>query len=523
MRTLLRSCIVVKIADPPELFLPNILALDQSGLVPEVLEEKTLWRLIRDFAKLHQHAPDFKTLQLQLQASSDLTALDYLELVIRESPKTRGDFALYLERKIEERRSSSLLEALRVARAIATTGLEVEGERGKKQQLRGVDTALDRLRSETRNLERAPTGLRISGEVTGTDAAADLRSEYERAKISPVIGNLCGIMQIDVGLRGSKNQELWVHAASTGQLKSTFAANWAYNLAVIYRRSSLYFSLEMTYAQIRRQLAAMHSFHYKFRSVRHQLGLQADEDTDAGLDYEKIRYGQLSPTEEDFYLNYVLPDLQDDSQKYGKIHVEVADPNKTRFTSENLRDVAERRYEEDPYHQVIVDHAGLVGTNGYHRSETEKQTEIYQGLHRLSRGFRQGQGIAVIALAQITRDGFKTSQRKKEAGRLPRYTTADLAWASEAERSADIITTTYVDDGLRARSRVLFDCLKNRDGGPLDPFLARVYWPSRRLLCCDDPITTVEAPTKSRRSASGPELLDALGAATTPNPAELPN
>jgi len=516
MRTLIRSCIVVKIADAPELLLQNLLALDRSGLEPETPEDKTIWAIVRDFAKLHQHAPDVKTVQLQIQAATDLAALDYLEQLVREPLKTRGDFIIYLERKIEERRVSQVVMATMSAKCIATTGLEIEGDKGRKQFLRGTDAALEYLRTELRQVERAPNGAQTSGGVTGAEAAAGLRAEYENAKISPVIGNLTGLIQIDTTLGGGKNKELWTHAAFSGHLKSTFAANWAYNLAFHYRRSVLYFSLEMTFEQVRRQLTAMHSYHYKFREVRFHLGLQASEDLDAGLDYDKIRDGQLAPAEEEFYLGHVLPDMEDEANAYGKIDIRKPDPDKKRFTLEDLRDAAERSHAETPFTQIFVDHLGLVDSENVRASERDALVEVMKGLHKLAANFRRGAGTSIVGLAQINREGLKTLAKKKETGRLPRYLPVDLFGSSEVEKSSDVITTSYIDDDLSQRGRVFFDCLKARDLRKPDPFLAKVVWASKRILCCDEkPLVEVPVQTTRRRQSAQDlptVLFDALDA-----------
>lgn len=527
-RTLLRSTIVAKVADPPELLLQNILALDASGLAPDTPEETAVWQHVRDFAKLYQHAPDVTSIQAHLADKRDLGSLDYLEQILREPTKVRGDYQVLLERTIEEHRQGDLLEALAKAKAIATTGLDMRDSDGKgTTKLRGVDDAASVLRTALRQIERAPTGVKISGGVTGAEAAADMRAEYDRAKMSPVLGNLTGIMQIDTTLRGSKNKELWVHAASTGHLKSTFAANWAYILAFFYKRSVLYFSLEMTYEQVRRQLAAMHSYSARFRDIRFRLGLQPTETANAGLDYEKIRDGKLSPAEENFYLNHVLPDMEDPSNNFGRIHIQVAETDRKtpRITIERLGDVAERLYDQDPFTMIVVDHAGLVGAEGRFSNETERRSAVYVGLKALARDFRNGQGMAVLALSQINREGYKGSIRKKEMGRLPRYTTADLAWAAEAENSADVITTTYLDEGLRARQRVLFDCLKSRDQEPCQPFLARVMFPQRRILSCDEPAIVEVPAARSRRASQDVEMIKALDGLAAPKPAPkaLPN
>ena len=130
------------------------------------------------------------------------------------------------------------------------------------------------------------TGIRLSGDVTSDGISA--AEEYERVEADPLagIGQFTGIQQMDVALKGAKRGELWTHAAFTGGLKSTLALNWVYNQAV-YRHSSVFFSLEMPYAQVRKILYAMHSGHEKFAEVRKALGIGDS------LDYSRIRDGEL--------------------------------------------------------------------------------------------------------------------------------------------------------------------------------------------------------------------------------------
>lgn len=509
MRPLLRSTILCNTSDPPELLLQNLIALDKSGLVPDIPEERAIWDAVRGFARAYQHVPEFPTLQAQLADAKDLSALDYLVQMRTDPIKIRGDFAVLLERFIEERRNSVLLEALRQARAVATTGLQVDDK-----VLRGTDAAAQLLRDQLRAVDRAPGGVKLSGEVTSD--AKEMREEYQRAKMNPVAGNYCGLQQIDTTIRGSKNRELWVHAAYSSHMKSTFALNWCYHLSVFFQSSVVFFSLEMNYEQVRRQLAAMHSFHFRFRDVRHRLGLQASEKTDTGLDYERIRDGQLSPREEEFY-DLVLSDLEDERNRYGKIHVEVADPDKPAFKVADIQNRSEALYSEAPFVKVFVDHSLLIDPEGKYSSTTEKLNEIFKDLKKLARGFRRGTGMDVTVLHQINRNGLASALKKKESGRLPRYDMTNLSQSSQTEQSADVVTTTWVDDDLRSRNLVLFDCLKMRDGAPFMPFYGNVRWPCRRILTCHTEIPQdlkPEARAGKRASkvdaSSAEDLLNAL-------------
>lgn len=508
MRPLLRSTIVCNISDAPELLLQNLLALDRSGLVPEVREEQVIWDLVRSFARAHQHPPELQTLQAQLADAHDLPAIDYLAQMSRDPCKVRGDFLVFMERVVEEQRTSVLLEALRQARAVATTGLELD-----KKMVRGTDAAAHLLRDQLRKVDRAPSGVKLSGEVTSD--VAEMRAEYQRAKMTPVTGNYCGLQQMDTTIRGSKNRELWVHAAYSSHMKSTFALNWAYHLSAFFQSSSVFFSLEMNYEQVRRMIAAMHSFHFKFRDLRHRLGLQPSEKVDVGLDYEKIRDGLLGPSEEEFY-DLVLADLEDERNGYGKIHVEVADPEKPAFRVADIQSRSEAIYAESPFVKVFVDHSMLVDPEGKYSSTNEKLNEVFKDFKKFARGFRRGAGTDLTVLHQINRVGLAGALKKKEAGRLPRYDMTNLSQSSQTEQSADVVTTSWVDEELRAKNLVLFDCLKSRDQAPFMPFYGNVRFPCRRILTCHTEIPQdlkPEARAGKRSSKVDPSSAEGLLAA----------
>lgn len=61
------------------------------------------------------------------------------------------------------------------------------------------------------------------------------------------------------------------------------------------------------------------------------------------------------------------------------------------------------------------------------------------------------------------------------------YSTGGV-FTHNCERSADIVTTTYLNDDHRKQGTTLFDCLKRRDGAHFEPFIARVNWPTRRII-----------------------------------------
>lgn len=300
---------------------------------------------------------------------------------------------------------------------------------------------------------------------------------------------------------------------------STWALNWAYNQAIFYRHDSLFFSLEMPYAQCRRILYSIHSMHPKFRDVRRKLGLQNDPLMDVGIPYQHLRDGTLSewhPQAKTFFAEFVVPDMNgrpvvqhpDFDCDYGKIHIEVADPDKDEFTITDLRTKAETIFAQNPFALLFVDHAGLMSPRRRHKGTTEDLNEVIRDLKKLALGFNRGQGMAVVGLFQINREGYKNALKLKEKTGKALYNLTGLSYANEAERSADIVTATWVDEELQSQNRVQFQCLKSRDQKPFDLFYARVEWPCRRLLSCFDVPRTPEENAKL--GAEADKLLDQI-------------
>ena len=475
MKDLLRSTFCDVPTDDADLFLRNAQALKDSGLGFDIPEDGVIWTYIQDFVGQHHHVPDSATIRGHFERAAQVPVLDRLDVVCVERPRTQGNFLQLLESRVEDRRIRVVGELLSDAARIVQTGITVK--EGKEDRiLRGPAHALRYIFDRSHEVITPVSGEKLSGDVT-SDGDSFL-AEYERVENDPLagIGQFVGIEQMDVALKGAKRGELWTHAAFTGGLKSTLALNWHYNQAVYYRHSSVLFSLEMPYRQVRRILYAMHSAHSKFADVRKSLGLGPC------VDYSQIRDGALPPEAKRFLVEHVVPDFNDPANQYGHIHIEVTDPDKSDFTVNDLNSRLALLYQKDPAIQMVtVDHAGLMQSRGKYRSTTERLNEVLRDLKRLAMSFNRGLGIAVIALFQISREGYKSAE--KSGGR---YNLTHLSYANEAERSSDIVTAGWVDDELRESNMVKFQCLKSRDNAPFADFYSGVLWPCRRIYTTSD-------------------------------------
>jgi len=490
MNILLRSVMVADKSDKSDLAYQNFLALHQSGLTFDVSEDVVLWGYITDFGMSHNHAPDISTLRQHFTSVREDGVVSRLEALIMYQPLYRGDFEVRLTKRLDEKRIRTMQDLLRDSATITQTGMEIKDGKGKKI-LHGPIDAMNFLMDKAHEIVAPVTNARLAGEVT-TDVD-DFLAEYERRKADPLsgIGQFTGISQMDTALAGAKKYELWTHAAFTGGLKSTLMLNWAYNQAVYFGHSCLIFSLEMPYDQVRRILMSIHSIHPRFRQARIDLGLQTDPNTDTGLSYQKLRDGTLTDNEEVFLREYVLPDFKgqqvvppmhiDPSGGYGQIHIEVAPPDKDDFTILDVKARAEVLYQKAPFQMVFLDHMGLLSSRNRYPSTTEKLNEVLRDAKKLAMSFNRGQGMAVVGLFQISREGYKAAEKNEG-----NYNLTHLSYANEAERSSDIVTTSYVNDQMRKDNKVRFQCLKSRDNRPFDPFFSRVEWPYRRVLNLED-------------------------------------
>ncbi len=473
---LLRSTFVAAPTDNPDLLLENFRDLDAAPVGFDRDEERVIWTWIRDFVHQHRHVPEYSIIRSQFERTGARTVLDQLEHIARTPAITRGNFHTRLEAVVEDRRLKLVHDALHDAATILKDSLTIKGEKGQPDTvLRGPIAAMRYVMDKAHEVVTPSTGVRLSGDVTAD--GDDFLAQYDRVKLDPLsgIGNFTGLGQMDLGLKGSKRNELWIHAAFTGHLKSTLMMNWAYNQAVFFSHDTVIFSLEMPYDQCRRILYAMHSGHEKFAKIH------------PPIDYEKIRDAQLTPTEEAFLRTVVVPDLNDRVRnKYGSIHIEVSDPDKSDFTVADLRSRAEVLYSKSPFSMIFVDHALLVAPRKWVNSTTDRLNEVIRDCKRLAMSFNRGAGMAVVLLFQISREGFKAATKARESGTNNVYNLTFLSYANEAERSADIVTATWIDPELAKNNQVLFQCLKSRDMKPFDPFRAAIHWQTRRLKTLND-------------------------------------
>jgi replicative DNA helicase len=432
-------------------------------------DDDKLFKFLYQYFQTQLEMPSLDTVRDYFERTDDLEVKRRLEVIETAVPYTRSNFHHLLSQLLEEQAKLRAVALLKETNDIITRGLEIDGE--KKHGIRDgllhfSAKASELLTSEFNSKSRG--NIRQDGE--------DMKREYTTAENNKdkVWGRFTGIKEIDEACRGAKRGELWVHGAFPGELKTTFAANWCYNLITQYNTNVLYISLEMPYEQVRRNIYTIHAASAKW--AKH--GIQPPDFR--GIDYRKIRDGDLSPEEKAFYFDRVIPDFNTNPD-YRVF--EVINPDKE-MNMHDIRMEAEllNRQIDGGLGFVVIDHGQWVEARKTkkHKDYTIELNTIVRDGKQFAMRFDNNTGIPVLLLWQINRDGKDEADKAEGEYKLKAFT-----YANEVEKTADVVTTTYLNKNLREDSMTILSNPKNRDNPPFLPFKATAHLTTRRMKGID--------------------------------------
>lgn len=457
MKRLLRGIIDFDGKAPPHLLIGNYRRLRTSGYQWQPTDQQ-----IYDFCSDHFHRymemPPARSLVDYYEQANDTETLERLKDIASAPLYTDSGYARLLDDEMEKQVRIKMRALVKETNEILEKGLTL-GEGRQKTRKQGPRDALIHFTEKGHDLIPPVGNLQTRGDLR--DGVEQAREEYEEAKINKgkVYGAFCGLNHIDKTCHGCKRGELWVHAAFPGELKTTFALNWAYHLVTRYRHNVFYCNLEMPYAQVKRLVYVLHSSHAKWGRPP--------------LDYRKVRDGELSPEDEAFLMK-VLDDFENNPE-YCRFELWCPDHD---VTIRSIRTEAETLHRKMDVGMTFIDHGGLVEATADKQSRdyTVTLNSILRDAKKMALHFNNGEGMALCMLFQINRQG-KDDADKNEG----RYKMKALSYANETERSADYITTTYLNDELRESGETIVCNLKNRDNPQFKPVTLNVDFGSRRL------------------------------------------
>lgn len=420
----------------------NFRRLQDSNIEWPSPEDERIYGYVREFYDNNLELPTASTVRDFFMRENNVEVLERIDDIKAAPAYARAQFKHLLDEQLESIRRLKMRVVLKDAAEIVTKGRVIE--RGKeKVKLETAQHAWDFVMERGVAALPPPTGERTKG---------PLDPEEERARYKAVKGSddkygvLTGFNSVDRVCKGIKRGELWVHAGFTGDFKSTIAMQWSYNAITHYKTNVVYVSMEMPRKQLQRRLCTLHSSHLRWR---------AEFDP---LDGCRVRDGELSADEERFY-DTVLDDLRD-NPGYTRCHIWQAESP----TVEAIRAELTRMHRDFEVGLVIIDHTELLGFPRGAKDFGVEVNKIIKALKQLALSFDGGKGIPVVLLHQINREGRKSAEKANG-----KYSLVNLSFAHEAERSADVVTTSYSSEEMRAEKVVELACRKNRDNPMFAP------------------------------------------------------
>lgn len=219
---------------------------------------------------------------------------------------------------------------------------------------------------------------------------------------------------------------------------TVFAINWAYNLVTRYRTNVLYCSFEMPYEQLRRIILVRHSANPRFLA-----------QGKSPLDYRKVRDGELTEEEEEFYKEVLLD--WDQNEEYCRFHIWCPDKD---VNVDDVRIHAELLHKEMDVGFIVLDHGGLMESRKKHRDYTIELNSVLRDSKKLALHFNSGEGVPLLMLFQINRDGKDAADKAegKYKIRALSYSNECLAKGTLVHTSNGLVPIEKVEPGSRVHS-----------------------------------------------------------------------
>lgn len=434
-------------------------------------EDRKIFVYLKTFYSQMAAPPDFVLVREYFEKQDDIEAVDRLEEIRKAQFYIRTNFIAIVRSELEQQQIKGMVLLCRDVSAIAEHGRNLDKPVNGKKVLRGVQDAVNFMFEKLSDFTRVDNGERLEGVIT--EDADEFLEEYDIiSKTNRYAGrNLFGLDPVDSICEGHRAGEFWVHCASPGELKTSLALNYAYNNAYVYGKNIFYAILEMPYRQLRRQLYVIHSSNGKFVTDWHREDKKAGRNNPyLGLDYRSVRDGKLSELDV-IRLKKVAQDFKATAK--GRLYV---------WRPEHDVGVDEIRRKAEMFHNkygcdgLILDYLGLVKPKYRHSDITGRLNEVVRDSRLMALNFGRGKTVPVLALFQLNRQG-KLRADKSDG----RYDFSAIAYANEIERSADVITYTYLNDTLRHDGKFYMGCMKNRDNPLFERMVGKILWQSKRM------------------------------------------
>lgn len=281
-----------------------------------------------------------------------------------------------------------------------------------------AEDLLDKAESEIFSLTQKHLAKSFTSVRSALEESFDRLDELHK-RADGLRGVPTGYKDLDDSLAGFQPSNLLILAARPGVGKTTLALNIAQNVAVKYKKSVGFFSLEMSKEEL----------------VDRLLVSQAD------IDAWKLKTGKLS--EDDFTsLSNAMGELAE-----APIYID----DTPALSILEMRTKARRLQVEHGLDLIIVDYLQLARSRQL-ENRVQEVSEISQGLKNLARELK----VPVLALSQLSR-------AVEQRGGPKRPQLADLRESGSIEQDSDVVMFIWREDEENLENMSL-DIAKHRNG-----------------------------------------------------------
>lgn len=453
-----------------------------NQLLPQAPEEKAykfLYSFISEYVRNcdaeHPELPSYEFLSEHFsKVEGNESVLACLDKIKVQKPYMGQEYRQILNRYNDDQNLNRLEKVLSDVAKISSTGMEV-GRGLNKRKLKGIMDGISYFATETKDLHRELTGIKLEGQIMSSEDSTEALEEYQKTKDNPTdsLGIYTGIDAIDDACKGLKNTELMLVAAYTGHCKTTFCLNMAYR-AIFSGWNTAFVSLEMSFTELRRMIYVLHSCNPMFRKKHPKYAHLVGK-----LTYNGVAYGTLTSEEEAFY-KLVVKDIIE-NEDYGKFYVWQPEKSVTTVADVDMKFRSIQHEFKSNGRDLefgIIDYVSLMGAAENERTRDHNQTlnNIIKSMKRMCLTFNNGKGIRIVSPFQTNREGYKDAKANDGI-----YNSTALSNAHEAERSADVIMSIYISESDRNSGMLKICNLKNRRNKFFSPFKACINFESKYI------------------------------------------
>jgi hypothetical protein len=473
MKRIFRSIINISKNNQPTIDPDDLTRNYRSFLSSRVKAEDpsyiTLYHWLESHYREYKEMPSILLLEKKAEKEGNEGVLVSLRDIVTETPFIRSDYKEILKQKFDEQAKSEYQKVLNETWQAANDGLKI----GKHKEIKGLVPSIEYFISKAREFRIVDLTAKTESNIKTLEDSDEVIEQYKQRKKDPLsmLGMYTLLPQIDISVKGLKPGELMMVAAYVKQGKTITVTNLAYS-GIIQGLNGLFITLEMNFQEMRDMIYVLHTMNPDWSDHKKYKNLMGS------VTYDKVNYGELSDMEQEFF-EEASKDFCS-RKDFGELFIYQPTESLTSSRLEmlaydynsRLRDVKKK------LDFIIVDYVGLMVPDKEERygDWNIDLNNIIKKLKNMSINFDNGRMIRTISPFQINRQGHKDAEKNDGL-----YKLSALSNANEAERSCDLIITTYMTDEMKKAGTIKIACLAHRKGAGFDPFEARIDFGTRQI------------------------------------------